>query len=253
MVGRLLEFLLFVVIGKSKTSIYKRTPMYSLKPFRKINNAIFLAILVLYASCSKYEELNPNNQLESSYKLAKEQLQGFQISSLEFSALEKNQKILRYLNRKNSSQLAFSQKLIELNKRTTSEKVEIILNSNIFSSEDLDRFIRLSETIKNEDFHTGLVEFKKEIKSYNLNVEDSYKYAILTNSLRLINDLDSEIFIVKQYSAKELNLDCILATIAFVAACVSLALLEVGTGGLATAAVIIGYIAASTAWVRACK
>ncbi|WP_417195101.1 hypothetical protein [Bizionia sp.] len=48
-------------------------------------------------------------------------------------------------------------------------------------------------------------------------------------------------------------MDCGLATVGFVAAFVGLVTLEIGSAGLATAFVVIGYVAASAALVHSCE
>lgn len=220
---------------------------------RKPFYTIIFSILLLYVSCNQYESDNIQKFDEKSYKLAKNQLNGYTLIDNKVSGNYMNHEIMEYLQQQNNVNIEFSNKIYELNNKTTDEKIELILKTGVFNQVDLELIQSLENRLKMNNFDNAISKFEETIINRNFSKEKFETYNTLVNVLKLINSMDASLFQIKEYSAKNLNFDCVLATIAFGAACVALATLEVGTGGLATAAVVVGYIAASAAWVRACK
>jgi tetrahydromethanopterin S-methyltransferase subunit B len=136
----------------------------------------------------------------------------------------------------------------------TDEKFEITLQSGILNQEDLNLIKDLEHKLQNDDFTNVISNFEENVLNLNLSNEKFKIYNTFVNSLKLTNNLDPSLFQSNDYSSRDGDLvDCVLATIAFIVAVIALVGIEVGTFGLATAAAVIGYIAASAAWVRACK
>lgn len=227
--------------------------MNILKKLRKPYLSILMASLILFISCGQ-ENLQIENKEQAfdgrSLNLAKNQLDGFNLNSTKSSDNVKNHQIMDYMQAQNNVSIVFSESLYELNDKTTDEKISIALQSGVLNQSDLDLIGNLELNLRNDNFENVISNFENEIINLNLSDEKFEVFNTFVNSLKLSNSLDSTIFQSNDYAK---DFDCVLATIAFAAAAVGLATLEVGSGGLATAAVVVGYIAASAAWVRACR
>ena len=227
--------------------------MNIIKISRKPYLSLFLAITVLFTSCNQYDNDSTQKFDDTSLKLAKSQLDNFTLTANKFSDVDMNYQIMNYFQNQNNVNLEFPNTLYKLNEKKTDEKIEIILQTGVLNQEDLTLITNLDNNLKNDNFDNVISNFEENILNLNLSSDKFKVYSTLVSALKLTNSADSLLFQSNDYTAKSLGLDCILATISFIAAAVALALLEVGSGGLATTVVIIGYIAASAAWVRACK
>ena len=207
----------------------------------------------MFVSCNQYDGENIQKFDDTSFKLDKNQLDNFKLRQDKSLDVNVNYQIMDYFQEQNNIDIKFSNDLYELNKKTTSEKFEIALQTGVLNQEDMNRIKNLEKSLRVDGFNNVIINFEKDILSLHLSNKKFKIYTIFLNALRLINYNDSMLFKSNSYLAKRLDLDCWLAGIAFAAACVGLATLEAGTAGLATAAVVVGYIAASTALVRACK
>ena len=227
--------------------------MNLIKTLRKPYLSIFLASLVLFVSCSQDDNDSVQKFDDASLKLAKSQLDNLTFTANIGSDVDMNHQLMDYFQSQNNINIEFSNALYELNEKTTNEKVEIALETGVLNQEDLTLIVNLENNLKNDNFDNVIYNFEESILNLNLSNEKFEIYNTFVNALKLTNSTDSSLFQSNDYSAKSLDFDCALATIAFAAAAVGLATLEVGTAGLATAGVVVGYIAASTALVRACK
>lgn len=227
--------------------------MNLIKTLRKPYLSIFLASLVLFVSCSQYDNENIQKFDDASLNIAKSQLDNFTLTAKKSSDADMNHQIMNYFENQNNVNLEFSNTLYELNEKTTDKKIEIALQSGILNQEDLTLIQNLENNLKNDNFSSVISNFEENVLSLNLSNEKFEVYNTFVNALKLTNTIDSSLFRSNDYAAKSFDFDCVLATVAFAAAAVGLATLEVGTGGLATAAVVVGYIAASAAWVKACR
>ena len=230
-------------------------------------------------SCKSHETINENNEIienefsESSYLLAKDQLNSFNQQVFDrtiYSEIEMNNIIMNYLKSQNNVEYNFGENIIKVDPEFIDDNFDIAINSGFIEETDLIKLNHLAIDIKNNGFVNAIRTFEQILLNENISITKFKKYNMFIQSLKLTQDLDSSIFQISNAlnsskfenyastskevdTAKVDTVDCIIATISFAAACVALATLEVGTGGLATAAVIIAYVAASAAWVRTCR
>jgi len=216
---------------------------------RKPYLAMFLASLMLFASCSQYEN-NTQAFDDTSLNIAKNQLNGFNLNSAKSSNIVNNHQIMDYMQEQNNVSIEFPESLYELNDKTTDEKISIALQSGVLNQDDLVIIQNLEISLRNDNFENVISNFENEIINLNFSTEKFEIYNIFVNSLKLSNSLDSTLFQSNNYAK---SFDCVLATIAFAAAAISLAGLTAASAGLLVGATVVGYIAASVALVRACK
>lgn len=245
-----------------------------MKSLRKPYIPVFLASLILFVSCKSHETMNDNNEIteneftESSYSLAKNQLNSFNQQVLDrtiYSEIEMNSIIMNYLKSQNNVKYNFGENIIKLDPEFIDDNFDIAINSGFIDETDLIKLNQLAIDIKNNGFINAIRTFEQILLNENSSITKFKKYNIIIQSLKLTQDLDSSIFQVSNAldsskfenyasTAKEVDTtDCVLATISFAAACYALVALEVGTAGLATAVVVTAYVAASAAWVKTCR
>jgi len=223
-----------------------------MKFFRKPYFTLFLVSLILLVSCNQYDTDNPQRFDDTDLKLVKNQLENFTLISNKISDIDMNHQIMNYLQNQNNVNIEFSNVLYELNDKTTDEKIEITLQTGVLSQEGLALILNLENSFENDNFDIVVSNFEENILSLNLSNEKFESYNNFVMALKLTNSLDPTLFQSNDDTARG-GIDCVIATVAFVIAVAALATIEVGSFGTATILVVAGYIAASAAWVRACK
>lgn len=218
---------------------------------------LFSSLLIFFTSCNQYDSLDADKLDSSAYNTAKVQLEGYysvnnQENKSNKEVIVLNKGLMHYLQEQNNTNYEFSDTFYRLN----NEKVEVnfnhAINSGFLKQSDLIKFDVLVSDIENFGFPIAIINFETKINKENLTTVKSMKYDILIQSLNLAYEMNDNLLRPDSSSGCDW-IDCSLATVGFAAACVCLATLEVGTVGLATAFVVIGYIAASAAWVRTCQ
>lgn len=159
---------------------------------------------------------------------------------------------MAFFQKVNNVNFSLPDKAYNLNDKTVDEKFDIALRTGVFNESDKKLMLSLTDDLKKNDFSTSLSNFKKRILEANLSNKKFGLYNIAVNSLMLIHYVKPSLFDLNSTESNSNPIDCIIAIIAFICAFIALVTLEVGTAGLATAVVVVGYIAASTAMVRAC-
>lgn len=228
--------------------------MKTLKILRNSNLIFLLAVSFFTFSCSQYE-LQNNKFDTDGMELAKAQLSSNYASSFQ-SEIQKrgndvvalNKELMAHLQEENGTKFEIPEYIYSLNNLSAEENYLHAMNSGFLEPYDLEKLDKFVLDIKDYDFETAIGNLKTAVSNEELTRDKFTKWNMMVQGMELAKDQNPSMF-----RAGECDwIDCVIATVAFVAAFIGLVTLEVGTAGLATAVVVIGYIAASAAWVRAC-
>jgi hypothetical protein len=202
-----------------------------MKKFKNPYFSLWLAFLVLFVSCSR----NDSSSIDpKSYARTTDE------------TIKINKETMNQLQAQYGTNYMFDDKLYSLNDNNEDVNFEIAINSGFIKSEDKEMINQLSADIENVGFESAISKFQDKINIGNFSELKTGQFNQFILCLQQINHDDATIFARNHF-------DCGLAILGFACAFIGLATLEVGTGGLATAGVVVGYCAASTALVYYCR
>ena len=226
--------------------------MNALKFFRKTNLVFVIALSFFAFSCSQYE-IQGNEFDTAGMELAKTQMDSNYQNTINgkrgLDVVALNKELMAQLQDQHGTKFEFPEIIYTLNNKTVEENHELAITSGFLVEEDLEKLDKFVLEIEHYGFETALDNFKEVISSEEMTRDKFAKWNMMVQGMELAKDYNPELF-------REAGcdwIDCTIATIAFIAAFIGLVTLEVGTAGLATAAVVVGFVAASAAWVRACQ
>lgn len=141
-----------------------------------------------------------------------------------------------------------------MNTNTIDENINLAIESGNYSSGEIDAFKNLQANIESKDksmetFGQVIFQFKDDINKLDLSKEKTEFYKSYFSALDLLNTAYPDTY---SYAKPKWTKACALATAALVIAFAGLATLEAGSGGLATAIVVGGWLVACAAWGDAC-
>lgn len=236
-----------------------------MKSIRTVKNPIvgmFFFLFCFLISCEKNSETSYETEATSSfsydyelYETASTLLQSIEFYPSRLNTIEANKALMSQLQDEAGISVTFSDQFYSLNDNTASRNWEIADSIGAFSAED-------QEVLQGyvQDIHfLGLEEAKENLTAFiNQNISSSEKqdlYSQVIVSIDLMLDINPNILSPGEGKAEMIDAfdwGCAWAVAGFAAACVGLATLEVASGGLATAGVVVGYCAASASLTMNC-
>ena len=87
----------------------------------------------MFVSCNQYGGENIQKFDDTSFKLDKNQLDNFKLRQDKSLDVNVNYQIMDYFQEQNNIDIKFSNDLYELNKKTTSERFEIALQTGVLN------------------------------------------------------------------------------------------------------------------------
>ncbi|WP_430409756.1 hypothetical protein [Kordia sp.] len=194
--------------------------------------AVVSSLLIMFTSCSQYEEVSSENQnfdysAHEFFTINQQFLTNLTLSK-STSFLNINQEILDNLNEEFETNLSYPELLPDL----FGHDMEYILNKSLKLGWINQYNVDLTESFLRDlidfDFDYALKEFEKNALALNLSTEEFQKLNIFANTVKSINLYHPELFIAENILAKGFW-GCAGATLALTAA----------TAGLSSCATIV--------------
>ena len=178
--------------------------MNILKNLRKPNLSIFLAFLVFYVSCEKYDINSKISKTKFDYslfttyqgKMLDIDLKITKKNQAKLTRLEINDAILEEINLQLGTNLDFDNDFKSLEITTGNEITDWGLNNSILDSNDIIILNDFVDTILANGVEVALVELENNVLQNNMDLSPTkiQKYEELANTVKLINAEDPELF-----------------------------------------------------------
>lgn len=157
------------------------------------------------------------------------------------------------LNAQNMT-LQIDSRLLPIADNTYEQNIDFLKSKNIIGVDE----IKIIDDLKNQiestsNFEKSIEDFENSILKLPLSNDKKQKYINFIDGLKILNQMEPDLFKDTLTAKSSLFGTCKSATIGLGLAFVGLATIEVGSFGLATGVAVAGFIWASAEWGKACK
>ena len=194
-----------------------------MKIFRHKSFALFVAFIVLFYSCEKYEVMTPE-------KFSFEQFEKFKSNNIDFLPIttenfEKNSvqktvdpniivsnlnSIVNQINQHYNSDISIPDNiLLAIHNKTTENEVKTFLKEeNLITESDINLYEDFVVNSKTQGFNIAMDSFEKQIIDRHLSISEFERYNNMANTLQIMNDQNPNMFEIdgqNYYSKSTMN------------------------------------------------